>query len=209
MDNFNKARYLKFIAYQDHVVLLLDSHCPGGQNNNKRRHNTEMSNQQIQGERLWIRWLWEIQLKSLEFRDDLGKKKKKKTPEFKWNKVISTMLICQEIRMVIGRTDPEAENPILWPPDAKRWLIRKDPVAGKDWRQDVKQTTEDEIVGWHHWLNGHESEQAPGDGEGQGSLTCCRPRGHKETRMSEWTAARTRMVKVHGFPPICDTAFSE
>ena len=96
------------------------------------------------------------------------------------------MPICQEIRMVIRRTDPEAEAPILWPPDVKRWLIRKDPDAGKDWRQDVKWTTEDEIVGWHHWLNGLESEQAPGDGEGQGRLTCCSPWGLKESYLTEW-----------------------
>jgi len=70
----------------------------------------------------------------------------------------------------IGRTDVEAETPILWPPDAKSWLIGKDPDAGKDWRQEEKGTTKDEIVGWHHRLNGHEFEQALGVGDGQGSL---------------------------------------
>ena len=70
----------------------------------------------------------------------------------------------------IGRTDAEAETPILWPPDAKSWLIGKDPDAGKDWRQEEKGMTEDEMVGWHHRLNRHESEQAPGVGDGQGSL---------------------------------------
>ena len=70
-----------------------------------------------------------------------------------------------------GRADAEAEAPILWPSEAKNWLIRKDPDTGKDWRQE-KGTTEDEIVGWHHQLNGHEFEQALGDGEGQGSLAC-------------------------------------
>ena len=65
-----------------------------------------------------------------------------------------------------GRTDAEAEAPILWPPDAKSWLIGKDPEAGKDWRQEEKGTTEDEMVGWPHWLNGHEFEKAPWDGEG-------------------------------------------
>ena len=70
----------------------------------------------------------------------------------------------------IGRTDVEAKTPIFWPPDAKNWLTRKDdPDAGKDWRQK-KRTTENEMVGRHHWLNGHEFEQAPGNGEGQGSL---------------------------------------
>ena len=73
----------------------------------------------------------------------------------------------------IGRTDFEAETPILWPPDAKSWLIGKDPDAGKDWGQEEKGMTEDEMVGWHHGLNGHEFEQTLGDSEGQGSLACC------------------------------------
>ena len=79
----------------------------------------------------------------------------------------------------IGRTDAEAEAPILWPPDAKSWLIGKDSDARKDRGQWEKGTTEDELVGWHHQLNGHEFEQAPGDGEGQGSLVCCSPWGHR------------------------------
>ena len=79
----------------------------------------------------------------------------------------------------IGRTDVEAETSILWPPDVKNWLIGKDPDAGKDWRQKEKQTTEDEMVGWHPRLNGHVFEQALGDGEGQGSLVCCSPWGRK------------------------------
>ena len=78
----------------------------------------------------------------------------------------------------IGGTDAEA--PILWLPDAKSWLIGKDLDAGKDWRQEEKGMTQDEMVGWHHRLNGHEFEQAPGDGEGQGSLACCSPWGRKE-----------------------------
>ena len=83
----------------------------------------------------------------------------------------------------IGRTDAEAEAPILWPPDVKSWLIGKDPDVGKDWRQE-KGMTEDEIVGWHHRLTGHEFEQALGDGEGQGGLVCCSPWGHKELDMT-------------------------
>ena len=78
-------------------------------------------------------------------------------------------------------TDAEAEAPILWPPDAKNWLIGKDPDAGKDWRQEEKGMTEDEMVGWPHQLNGHEFEQTPGDGDGQGDLVCCGPQGHKES----------------------------
>ena len=80
----------------------------------------------------------------------------------------------------IGKTDAEAETPILWPPDAKYWLIWKDPDAGKDWRQE-KGMTEDETVGWHHWLNGDEIEQTLGGDDGQGGLTCCGPWGCKES----------------------------
>ena len=90
----------------------------------------------------------------------------------------------------VGRTDAEAEMPILWPPDAKNWFIGKDPDAGKDWRQEEKGTTEDEVVWWHHRLDGHEFEQAPGVGDGQGSLACCSPWDHKELDMTErlnWT----------------------
>ena len=86
----------------------------------------------------------------------------------------------------IGRTDVETEAPILWPPDAKSQLIWKDPDAQKDWGQEEKQVIEDEKVGWHHWLNGHEFEQALGEGEGQGSLACCSSWGHKELGTTEW-----------------------
>ena len=102
-------------------------------------------------------------------------------------KTLESLLGCKEIQPVhpkgdqswvlIGRNDYEAETPKLWPPDAKSWLIEKDPDAGKDWRQEEKGTTEDEMGGWHHWLNGHEFEQAPGAGEGQGGLVWCGPWG--------------------------------
>ena len=105
-------------------------------------------------------------------------------------------LDCKEIKPVnpkrnqywilIGRTDSEAEAPILWPPDAKNWLIWKDPDAGKDWRQEEKGTRENELVAWHHWLNGHEFEQALEIGDGQGSLECCSPWGCKESDRTEW-----------------------
>ena len=85
----------------------------------------------------------------------------------------------------IGRTDAEAETPVLWPPDVKSWLIGKDPDAGKDWRQEEKGTTEDEMVGWHHWLNGHGFRWTPGVGDGQGGLACCSPWGHKESDTTE------------------------
>ena len=84
----------------------------------------------------------------------------------------------------IGRTD--AETPIIWPPDAKSWLIGKDSDAGKDWGQEETGVTEDEMAGWNHRLNGHESEQALGVGDGQGSLACCSPWGHKELDTTEW-----------------------
>ena len=85
----------------------------------------------------------------------------------------------------IGRTDVEAETPILWSPDVKSWFIWKDPDAGKDWRQE-KGLTEEEMVGWHHWLDGHEFEQAPEMGDGQGSLVCYSPWGCKELDITEW-----------------------
>ena len=85
----------------------------------------------------------------------------------------------------IGRTDAEAETPLLWPPEAKKWLTGKDPDAGKDWRWEKKGMAEDEMVGWHHQLDGYESEQAPGVGDGQGSLVCCGSWGHKELDMTE------------------------
>ena len=87
--------------------------------------------------------------------------------------------------ILIERTDAEAETPILWPPDVKSLLIGKDPDAGKDWWQEEKGMTEDEMVGWHHWLNEHESEQALGVGDGQGSLACCTPWSCKELDTTE------------------------
>ena len=109
-------------------------------------------------------------------------------------KTLDSPLDCKEIQPVhpkgdqswifIGRANVEAETLILWPPDAKSWLIWKDPDAGKDWRQEEKGMTEKKKVGWHHRLNGHEFEQTPGDSEGQGSLECCSPWGHKELDMT-------------------------
>ena len=86
----------------------------------------------------------------------------------------------------IGGTDAEAETPILWPPNAKNWLTGKDPDAGKDWRQEEKGITEDEMVGWHHQLDGHEFEQALGVGDGQACLACCSPWGRKELGTTKW-----------------------
>jgi len=86
--------------------------------------------------------------------------------------------------ILIGKTEAEAEAPILWTPDMKSWLIGKDPDAGKDWRRKENGTTEDEMVEWRHQLNGQELEQAPGDGEGQGSLVCYSSWGFKELDMT-------------------------
>ena len=111
-------------------------------------------------------------------------------------KTLESPLNCKEIQPVhpkedqfwvfIGRTDVEAEIPILWPPDVKSWLIGKDPDAGKDWGQKEKGTTEDEMVGWHRWLHGHGFGWTPGVGDGQGGLACCNSWCCKESDMTEW-----------------------
>ena len=110
-------------------------------------------------------------------------------------KTLESPLDYKEIKLVnpkgdqswifIGRTDAEADTPILWLPDVKSQFIRKDSDTGKDWRQEEKGITVDEMVGWHHWLNGHEFEQALRNTEGQGNLVCYSPWGHKESDMIE------------------------
>ena len=90
----------------------------------------------------------------------------------------------------IGRTDAEDEATIVWPSDVKDWLIGKDPNTGKDWGQEEKGATKDEMAWWHHQLNGHESEQTPGDSEGQGSLTQCSPKG--QTWLTNWTTNNSK-----------------
>ena len=112
-----------------------------------------------------------------------------------FEKSLESPLDCKEIQPVnpkgnqfwifSGRTDAKAETPILGPPDVKNWLIGEDTDAGKDWRQE-KRTTEDEMVGWPHWLDRHEFEQAPGIADEQGSLVCRSPRGHKESDTTKW-----------------------
>ena len=108
-------------------------------------------------------------------------------------KSLESPLDCKEIKpahpkgdqswIFIRTTDAEAETPVLWPPNANSWLIRKDPDAGKDWRPEEKEMTEDEMVGWHQQLDGREFEQAPGVGDGQGSLACTK----SWTQLSDWT----------------------
>ena len=100
------------------------------------------------------------------------------------------------------RTDTEAEASILWPPDMKNWLIRKDPNGGKDWRQEEEGTTESEMLVWHHELDGHEFEQAPGVGDGQGSPAGCSPWGQKELDMTEWLNWTKLNFSV--IPTLCD-----
>ena len=101
----------------------------------------------------------------------------------------------------IGRTDAEAGTPILWPLDAKNWLIGKDPDAGKDWRQEVKGMTEDEMVGWHHRLDGHEFEQTLGDGEGQGSQAALQSLGSQRVRYDWATEQQQYKHKLTPFNP--------
>ena len=113
-------------------------------------------------------------------------------------KTLESPLDCKEIKpahpkgnqswIFIGRTDAEAETPVLWPPDANSWHIGKDPDAGQDWRQEEKGMTEDEMAGWHHRLDGHEFEQALGVGDGQGGLACCMQSvgSQSQTRLSGW-----------------------
>ena len=105
---------------------------------------------------------------------------------------------------ILKEIDPEYSleeltvKPQYWPPDTKSWLIGKYPVAGKNWGQEEKGATEGEMVGWHQWLNGFEFEQIPGDSEGQGSLACCTPWGHKKLDTTEWLTTTTLEGKFSG-----------
>ena len=111
-------------------------------------------------------------------------------------KTLESPLDCKEIQLVhskgdqswvfIGRTDAKAETPVLWPPHANSWLTGKDSDAGRDWGQEEKGMTEDEMAGWHHRLHGHEFDWTPGVGDGQGGLVCCDSWGYKESDMTEW-----------------------
>ena len=117
-----------------------------------------------------------------------------------WAARSSNRSILKELNsdwIFIGRADAKAEAPILWLPDAKNWLIRKDLDAGKDWRQEEKRTTEGEMVGWHHWLNGHEFEYSPGVGYGQGGLVCCSPWGRLN-----WTELKV-LLSLNNYLIVC------
>ena len=130
-------------------------------------------------------------------------------------KTLENLLDCKEIKSVnpkgnqpwifTGRTDSEAEAPILWPLDAKSRLIWKDPDAGKDWGQKMKGPTEHKMLGWHHQLHGHEFEQTPGDSGGQGSLACCSPWGlQSRTWLSDWTTTTNLFLESY-FPLLYTT----
>ena len=127
-------------------------------------------------------------------------------------KTLESPLDCKEIQLVhskgdqswvfIEGTDVEAETPILWPPDVESLLIWKDPDAGKDWRQEEKGTTEDEMFGWHHRHNGHGFGWTPGVGDEQGGLACCSSWGHKESDMTErlnWTELNISSIYIYVF----------
>ena len=124
-------------------------------------------------------------------------------------KTLESPLDCKEIKPVnpkgnqswifIGRTDAEAEAQMLWPPDVKNWLIGKEPDAGKDWRQEEKKETEDEIIRWHHWFSGHEFEQVPGVSDGQDTLVRCSPLGHKvldTTKQLNWVELKLLLTRI-------------
>ena len=118
-----------------------------------------------------------------------------KTPESPLNSKEIQPVHCKvdQCWVFIGRTDVVAETPVLWPPDLNNWLLGKDPDAGKDWRQEESGTTEDEMVGWHYRIDGHDFEQALGVGDRQGSLECCSPWGCKKSETTErlnWTKFR-------------------
>ena len=140
-------------------------------------------------------------------------------------KTLESPLDCKEIQSVhskgdqpwvfLGRTDAKAETPLLWSPHAKSWLIGKDPDAGRDWGQEERGMTEDEMAGWHHWLDGREFEWSPGVGDGQGGLVCCTSWGRKELDTTEWlnwtelnwTRDRSRSCYQAGYVDIVDIWF--
>ena len=127
-------------------------------------------------------------------------------------KTLESPLDCKEIHLVhsegdqswdfFGGNDAKAETPVLWPPHVKSWLIGKDSDVGRDWEQEEKGRTEDEMAGWHHRLDGHETEWTPGVGDGQGGLACCNSWGHKESDMTErlnWSELKTFTKWVSSF----------
>ena len=129
-------------------------------------------------------------------------------------KTLEGPLDCKEIQPVhskgdqswdfFGRNDAKAETPVLWPPHVKSWLIGKDPDAGRNWRHEKKGMTEDEMAGWHHWLNGHGFRWTLGVGDGQGGLVCCGSWGHKESDTTDWSELKPSQSsrKLDSFIPL-------
>ena len=159
----------------------------------------------------FLKFYWDIIDSILKSRDITLSTKVHLVKAMVWTvvleKTLESPLNCKEIQPVhpkgdqswvfIGRTDAEAETAILWPPDTKSWVIWKVSDAGKDWGQEEKGTTEDEMVEWHHWLNGHGFGWTLGVGDGQGGLACCSSWGHKESDMTErlnWTELKECML---------------
>ena len=121
---------------------------------------------------------------------------------FLWKEMMMKIWIFKlpGMGVMMLRNDAKAETPLLWPPHAKSWLIGKDSDAGRDWEQEEKGTTEDEMAGWHHWLDGYESEWTPGVGDRQGGLACCDSWGHKESDTTErlnWTERNHEPINRH------------
>ena len=171
---------------------------------------------------VWQKPLQYCKVVSLQLIKINGKKSKKKERK-NWcfwivmlEKTLESPLDCKEIQLVhlkgnqswvfIERTDVEAETPLLWPPDAKSWLIWKDPNVGNDWGQEEKRTIQDEMVGWHHQLNGHGFGWTSGIGDGQGGLVCCGSWVAKSlTWLSDWTELNwtCRPNQDQSYPKVC------
>ena len=166
--NFKKKKNVAFLEKKKLYKQKLQIKC---------HHEPPPKKKELDCEEIWAPknwWFWTMMLE--------------KTP--------GSPLDCKEIQPVhpkgdrswvfFGRTDVEAETPILWPPDVKSWLIWKYHDAGKDWGQEENGTTQDEMIGWHHRLNGHGFVWTPGVGDGQGGLECCSSWGRKESDTTEW-----------------------
>ena len=172
--------YIKHERHWTMIIFAFSFHLPGGQ-----IHDFHLVKAMV--------WMWEL---------DHKESRALKNWCF-WTVVLKTLespFDCKESQPVhskgdqswvfFGRTKAKAETPILWPPHAKSWLVGKDSDAGRDWEQEEKGMTEDEMAGWHHWLNESESEWTPGLGDGQGGLACCDSRSRKESNTTEqlnWT----------------------
>ena len=169
--------------------------------------------------------LWFFKWSCMDVSWTINKAEQRRTDAFElwcWRRLFESPLDCKEIQPVYpkgdqswvftGRIDVEAKTPILWPPDVKSWLIWKDHDTGKDWRQEEKGTTEDEMVRWHHWLNGHRFGWTPRVGDGQGGLACCDSWSRKESGMTEqlnWTESPTSRQFIRNLSKIKTKTFEK